>query len=433
MMRACLVVAVTGLALLASPARPAAAKDYDVSGQKPEWHYVDEPDPAKAEEVLGKILKRINNDRLAAKLVETLRKGRAYPQGMPDQETVKVKCADGASRQFTYYLPEKYSGKKPVGVLVFLHGAIRQPAPGGGAYEAKELGKAVEELDMIRIGPSTYDGHEWGEAAVRALVHESLEHVKRRYNVDEDRVFIAGDSDGGRGTYAMVETEATFYAAAVPVIGSPGGVSRFVNLRNVPFLAMNGGKDTIFDPAHVKEMVKRMTDAKIPLTFEFYEDAPHDPFLFVKHKDLVQKFLKDHPRNPLPTVVEWQTDPARKDYEAGFPANTFRWVRIEETGDTTQKGDFADFGDLVGNGLPRIRVEKKEGNEVEVKTHLVKRFTLLVSDAMFDLTKPIVVRVNGQAPVESTVKTDARVALEEMRRLNDRRLVFNARLAFEVP
>ena len=31
----------------------------------------------------------------------------------------------------------------------------------------------------------------------------------------------------------MCETEATYYAAAVPVIGAPGGVTRFANLRNM--------------------------------------------------------------------------------------------------------------------------------------------------------------------------------------------------------
>ncbi len=419
------------LALLALAAA-ASAKDYDIKGQKPEWHYVDEPDPAKAEEVLAKILKRCDSEREIAKLVEALRKGRAYPGGMPSQETVTVKCADGLARQFTYYLPARYSGKKPVGVLMFLHGAVRQPAPGGGAYEAKELGAAVEALDLIRIGPCTYDGHEWGEPAVRANVHEALEHVKRRYNVDEDRVYLAGDSDGGRGTYRILETEATFYAAAVPVIGSPGGVTRFVNFRNLPFLAINGGKDSIFDPAHVKEAVEAMQKAGIDLTFRFIEDAPHDPFLFVKLKDEVCAFLKARPRNPLPPVVDWQFDPAGTGYEAGFPANSFRWVRIEEAGAGAPAGSFADAGGYIRGDLPRIRAEKKEGNRVEVTTHLVKRFTLLVSDAMFDLAAPITVVVNGKPAFEEAVKPDARVALEEMRRYNDRRLVFSARITLSV-
>jgi predicted esterase len=411
---------------------PVAAKDYDIRSQKPEWQYVDEPDPKKADEALQKILKRCSNERETGRLIDALRKGRAYPSGMPSQETATLKGADGLSRQFTYYLPPKYSGKKPVGVLVFLHGAIRQPPPGGGAHEAKELGAAVEKLDLIRIGPCTYEGHEWGEPAVRATVHEALEHVKRRYNVDEDRVYIAGDSDGGRGAYGMVETEATFYAAAVPVIGSPGGVSRFLNLRNVPFLAINGGKDSIFDPAHVKEAVDLMKKAGIDLTFKFIEDAPHDPFLFVKHKEEVCEFLKARPRNPLPPVVDWQVDPSRTGYEAGFPANTFRWVRIEETAADAPAGPFDDFGGWVRNDLPRIRVEKKEGNLVEVKTHRVKRFTLLVSDAMFDLAAPIEVTVNGKPAFKEIVKADARTAMEEMRLFNDRRLVFSARIPLAV-
>jgi hypothetical protein len=62
----------------------------------------------------------------------------------------------------------------------------------------------------------------------------------------------------------------------------------------------------------------------------------------------------------------------------------------------------------------------------------VKRFTLLVSDAMFDLAAPIEVTVNGKPAFKDTVKADARMALEEMRLFNDRRLVFSARITVEV-
>jgi hypothetical protein len=130
--------------------------------------------------------------------------------------------------------------------------------------------------------------------------------------------------------------------------------------------------------------------------------------------------------------VDWQVDPSRTGYEAGFPANTFRWIRIEETATGATAGPFDDFGGWVRQDLPRIRAEKKEGNLVEVKTHRVKRFTLLVSDAMFDLAAPIEVTVNGKPAFKDTVKVDARTALEEMRLFNDRRLVFSARITIEV-
>jgi len=207
-------------------ALPAYAADYSPKIQKPEWRYIDEEDDEKAEKQLAKLLKRHKTERKAKSLVKLLRKGRKYVGRLDRSKTIDVPCDDKLSRQFTWHLPSRYSPKKKVGVLVFLHGAISQPAPGGGHHESKSIGKAVDSLGFIKVGPSTYSRHEWGEAAVRKHVHHALDQVKQRFNVDENRVYIAGDSDGGRGAYAIVETEATFYAAAIPTIGSPPSTGR---------------------------------------------------------------------------------------------------------------------------------------------------------------------------------------------------------------
>ncbi len=410
----------------------APAAEYNPRMHKEEWRYVDAEDEARAAKLLKKLLLRYKGERGAEKLVRRLRKGRPYMSGLPRHRTEKWKCADGITREFTYYLPARYSPRKPTGVLVFLHGAVRQPPPGGGAHEARELGRAVDDLRLIKIGPSTFGGHEWGETAVRELVHHALEYVKQRFNVDENRVYLAGDSDGGRGTYALAETEATFYAAAVPVIGAPGGVTRFVNLRQIPWFAINGEKDSIFKLEHVRPLVEAMKGMEFDLAWKLVPGAPHDPFLFVKMKDEVCDFLRKHPRDPLPKAVDWQFDPAKKGYEAGYPANTFRWIRIDEAGETESKGGFDDFGGYVRRSLPRIRAAKGKGNRVEVDTWRVRRFTILVSDEMFDLDQEIEVLVNGKPAFKGRVASDTRVVLEEMRHTNDRRLVFNNRITLEV-
>lgn len=410
----------------------AEAGRYNPKMHKPEWRYIDEADDEEAEKMLTKLLRTHNSERKALRLVAKLRKGRPYASGLPRRETVEHLCADGKSRQFTYFIPARYSPKKPCGLLVFLHGAVRQPPPGGGHHEADRIGGAVNSLNFIKIGPSTYEGHEWGEAAVRASVGHALDFVKQRYNVDENRVFLAGDSDGGRGTYTLIETEATFYAAAIPVIGSPGGVTRFVNLRNLPWLAINGDKDTIFKVDGVRSSVESMKKFGMDLTWKLIEGGGHDPFFFVKHKGEVCEFIEKHPRVALPLEVDWQVDDTKSGYEAGSPANTFRWIRIDECGNTTSRGAFEDQGGLVRPAFGRVRAKKGDGNRVEVNTHRVKRFTILVSDKMFDLDEEIEIEVNGKPHFRGKIPTDARAALEEARRLNDRHLVFNNRLTIEV-
>lgn len=393
---------------------------------------MDEADDAAAAKALEGLLKKYDAPKKCEDLLKMLRGRRPYPTGLPDQATIDHKCSDGKSRQFTYVLPKKFVPGKPAGVLVFLHGAISQPAPGGGANEAKMFGPAVESLGLIVVGPSTYEKVEWGDPACRELIQFALEHVKRNFHVDENRVYLAGDSDGGRGTYATAETAASFFAAAVPVIGAPGGVTRFGNLRNLPWLAYNGDQDGIFKIDHVRQEVEGMKAAGIDLTWKPMEGVGHDPYLFLKKKEEICDFLSKHPRDPLPKVVHLEVDPSKQGYEAGFPANTMRWIRVETPGASEHDTTFDDAGaGLLRGDLARVRA-RRDGNRIDVETRGVKTLTVLVSDAMADLGKDVEVRANRRLLFRGRVENDARAILEEARRFKDRALVFNARIAVDV-
>jgi hypothetical protein len=404
----------------------------DAAPSSPEFRYVDEEDAAVAAKLLDPLLKKYAGPAKCAELVKLLRK-RPYPANLKDTQTLDWACPDGKTRQFTYILPKKYAPANPCGVLVFLHGAIRQPAPGGGAGEAAQIAlPAVRDLDLIVVGPSTYEGVEWGAPGPRALVHHAIDFVKRNFNVDENRVYVAGDSDGGRGTYRIVETEAGALAAAIPVIGSPGGVTRFLNFRNLPWFAINGEADSIFDVAHVREAVDGMKASGIDLTWKLVEKGAHDPFFFVKFKDEVQAFLKAHVREAFPKKVEWALDPSATDpVETGL-ADTFRWIRIDAAGATTCTTSFEDASTgLLRSDFPRIEA-KRDGNRIEVRTSGVAKYTVLVSPDMLDLKKDVEVRTNGKLSFRGKAEPDARAILEEARRFLDRTLLFTARIPVDV-
>ncbi|MCP5972932.1 hypothetical protein NL361_29250, partial [Klebsiella pneumoniae] len=75
--------------------------------------------------------------------------------------------------------------------------------------------------------------------------------------------------------------EAGTLAAGVAVIGSPGGVTRFVNLRNLPWFAINGDQDKTFDIEHVRQAMDGMKEAKFDLTWKVIEGGGHDPRFFL--------------------------------------------------------------------------------------------------------------------------------------------------------
>ncbi len=426
------LVACAAVLLLAGLGLNAVAKEgLPRVRRKAEFKYVDQPDDAEAEKLLPKLLKKYDTPKKCEGLLKVLRK-RSYPGKVPGRITLEHACSDGKTRQFTILAPSKYSRRKPTGVLFFLHGAVSQRPPGGGANEAGMFAPAVKRLGLIVVGPSTYERVGWDAPACRGLVHHALEVVKQHYNVDENRVWLAGDSDGGRGAYVQVETGATFFGAAVPVIGAPGGVTRFLNLKNVPFFAINGETDTTFPVARVRSLIEGMQALGIDVVYKEIAGQGHQPRFFLQYRDEVCDFLEAHPREPFPKTVHWQVDPNKDDFGGGFPADTFRWIRILEAGSTESNATFEDpQGNLLRRGFPRIEAAY-EGNRIDVKTKGVRRYAVLVSPDMLDLSKEIEIHTNGHESFRGTVEADARVLLEEARRFKDRRLLFVNRLEISV-
>ena len=61
------------------------------------------------------------------------------------------------------------------------------------------MSKDADQYGWIIIFPLGQRGATWFDRVGMANVLAQLAAVKRRYNVDEDRVFLGGFSDGGSG------------------------------------------------------------------------------------------------------------------------------------------------------------------------------------------------------------------------------------------
>ncbi len=74
----------------------------------------------------------------------------------------------------------------------------------------------------------------------------------------------------------------------------------------------------------------------------------------------------------------------------------------------------------------------RRGNVVEVLTHGVRAFTLLLSPSRFDLTKPIRVSANGRTVFEGRVQPSLATLMKWAARDNDRTMLFGAELPIDL-
>ena len=123
----------------------------------------------------------------------------------------------------------------------------------------------------------------WWSATQVDNLARILDRLKRTYNVDENRVYLTGVSDGGTGVYFMAFRDVTPWASFLPlighmvVLGTPSvladGEMYPGNAVNKPFYIVNTGRDRMY-PAHVTQIyVEHLRRLGGSVVFRVYPEA----------------------------------------------------------------------------------------------------------------------------------------------------------------
>jgi acetyl esterase/lipase len=145
----------------------------------------------------------------------------------------------GFGARFQLRVPANYDPARKWPVHVSLHGGGGNPAR---SCMVNWQGEPAEE-GVILVCPKTPKGMWWmprGESTVRSVLAE----VRRRYNVDTDRVSIGGASSGGFGVWHNASKYPWVWRAAVPrCAATPKDPETLQNLASLPTFLLHGRRD----------------------------------------------------------------------------------------------------------------------------------------------------------------------------------------------
>jgi predicted esterase len=130
-----------------------------------------------------------------------------------------VSDVDGSAQFCRAYLPAHYSASRRWPLMEVLHGYNPPNPPYVGWWSIDSRHERVaESRDVIVLEP-----HARGNAQYLGIgeqdVLRCLELAKQRLSVDEDRVYLYGESMGGSGTWLVASRHPDLFAAAAPVYG----------------------------------------------------------------------------------------------------------------------------------------------------------------------------------------------------------------------
>ncbi len=326
---------------------------------------------------------------------------------------------------YVVHVPEDYRGDEPFPLLIYLSGDS-----GRAMHGVRTAYRTVPRLGYLTVFPQA--GGYWHDERPTAVMMVLWKELLRTFNVDTNRVYLAGLSNGGTGAAYFASFWNDRLAAAVPMMGAgvyaPDPVERVtspeanpknvklaepplvVNLVKLPLLFLHGEKDKTIPPKASRETVKivRRLAPDAPIKLHILKGRGHDILLDTDEGKTVE-FFQQHLRDPFPRRVVFQSRRLR------FPRRY--WIEILDKGE----------------GLAEVRGTIEDNNTIRVATRNVTRLRLLLRRELFPRSGPVRVLLNGKEVFAGVLPEDCDLLQRSWKETADPFRAHSAELTFTVP
>lgn len=214
----------------------------------------------------------------------------------PIVATANRPSAPSLGLDYLVYLPDGYySSMTHWPLILVLHGSGKvgrdiQRIRDGGLPRELECGG---HIPFIVVAPQCPKPG-WDVKALEGL----LEEIPSRWRIDADRVYLTGESMGGRGVWTLAAAHPEWFAAAAPICGW-GEQAWAERLAKVSIRAFHGAEDHVIRPERSREMVEAVRRAGGDAELTIYPGVGHDSWTRTyKYSSLYEWFLAHRRRTP---------------------------------------------------------------------------------------------------------------------------------------
>ena len=361
-----------------------------------------------------------NTEKLYKELQESnpyiIKEQRDYSIAFPINDTLKT--------SFLVHLPENYNPKKKYALLFFLHGAVRSNILLDYQIADWNLGgfnryytKYAAQNDVILVFPRGNKDYNWmAPDDGFFMIPEMLKLIKKAINIDDNKVFISGHSNGATGSFSYLMKQPTPFAGFYGFNTYPkvftGGT--FVeNIKNRSFINFSTDEDYYYPPNANDDFTKLMNEINADYKDYRYNGFPHwfpqfdesEPAHQILFADLIKR-----QRNPFPKEISWEFDDEKYgtiDWLSNIKLDTLsskstwhkelnfkinKWLRYDKNDSL-----IAEKVDKNAFDFPRKSGKIKatyDNNVFKIKTSAIKSFSIIISPEMVKLKKKVKVYLN---------------------------------------
>ena len=331
-------------------------------------------------------------------LWSNLRAGATYSDTVPRGRLVMTReNADGVDHRYVLHVPEAYDLARRYPVRVYLHGGVSRPRRADVDWWRND--ERYARADSLVLFPESWVDSLWWESSQIENLAGMLNDVKRRYNVNENAVYMLGISDGATGAYFHAFKASTPWAAFLPFNGHPGvlanpatdveGQMYVTNLRNRSFFVINGGQDRLYPIDAVVPFLQLFVDAGVRVGFRPQPEAGHDMGWWADESPNIDDFIQTQARSPLPDRLVWETESTER-------FNRAHWVVITALGSVDGETSFDNF-DSITPPAPSVPIGFSTLAELDSGIQLVDIVPESLAEVAGVRPGDILVEVNGVA------------------------------------
>jgi len=346
---------------------------------------------------------------------------------------------------YLLYIPESYDPKEKTPLYVYLHGGIVNlpefwdPVHVAYATEANYMKEQAGKNGFILYPFGKKDfGWLYQQEAFETILKQ-IARIKSLYNIDDNRVFLGGISNGGSGAFWFANKNQSPFAAFfafnyLPLVYS--GNTTLRNLQNqTPFYGISGTKDRVFPIARVNEIYDFARQENANWHNRVLTGGHTLPFFENDSARMVFDSVMTRRRNPFPENIIWETDDIRNGRK--------NWIEITELDTTAMRAPW--HTDLLPQAVKEGKIKRPfnrnrtgavkatvKGNNIYLESSRVKSLRLYLSQDMINYKQKVRVFHNGKAVFKGKLQPDHSLMTEEFIKTRDRAFIVSNVLNFSI-
>ena len=335
---------------------------------------------------------------------------------------------DAPDVKYHVLLPTEYSHDHTYPMVVALHAVERTPD-----WELRWWCGTVEEplqaqrRGYIVIAPEYLDAKATGytySPQSHYRVQMALRDARKRFNVDSNRVFLAGHGSGGDAAFDISNAHPDLFAGVIPITGQIQNLAVRIwrNGRQIPWYIVSGQLDrSVFEEN--ASLINRMMIGHYDVVLSEFVGRGYESFYEEIH--MLFDWMSLHQRAPLPSEFAMHTVRPNN--------NHFYWLKADTLAGTGQPRGSGNPVPVVNVAAsPKIISAEILAGSADRTTISVKspaRFnTIWLSPDMIDFGVRLRVRVNSRQVFNDFVEASVEHILDDLRARGDRQRVYHARI-----